>query len=155
MSDIVAEGDSLNKVEVKVQRGADGACDTGHKLHMEGAAGDIIILIEREHLGFIGVSVVIGGVHYFLHIPKITASPKRRCIVAWISSDCSVFQDVAPFKILTDFFLQLLGQRMIDIHKKFLSCGNDFSILSYQKRFVNLKRGKGGEKPIKNTKKMG
>ena len=87
VSDVVAESDSLDQVEVEAEDRADGARKSRHKLNVKRAAGDIVVLIEGEHLGLVGVSVVKGAIHYLVDVAHISRTPDRRNVGVGIAAD--------------------------------------------------------------------
>ena len=68
VTDVVTQCNGLDEVEVEVEGATDGAGNTGHQLHVETAAGDVVILGQREHLSLVGVAVVVGGIQDFIDI---------------------------------------------------------------------------------------
>ena len=58
ISDVVAERDRLNQIEVQIQRLADRAGNAGNELHMQRTAADVVVFVERKHLRLVGAAVV-------------------------------------------------------------------------------------------------
>ena len=59
----MAQSNCLDQVKIQIQRAADGACDSGNQLHMETAAGDVIVFDQGKNLRLITVTVIIGAVN--------------------------------------------------------------------------------------------
>ena len=60
--DIVAQSNGLDEVLVQRQQAAACSRDLGDKLDVEPAVGDVIILDQVEHLGFVDVARISVGV---------------------------------------------------------------------------------------------
>ena len=63
MTDIVTQCNGLDQIQIQVQCSADGPGDPGHQLDMEAPTGDVVVFDQGEHLGLIGIAVVVGAVH--------------------------------------------------------------------------------------------
>ena len=74
MSDIVAEGDSLNEVKVEIKHRADGTGNTGD-LNGVGHAGTVVVAFRlQEHLGFVHQAAECLTVDDAVDIPLIAGT---------------------------------------------------------------------------------
>ena len=87
MADVMTQGDGLDQIQVQVQGAADGPGDPGHQLHMEAAAGDVIIFDQGEYLGLVRIPVVVGAVHDPVNILGEIGAPDRGGLVASKTAD--------------------------------------------------------------------
>ena len=68
MANVVAKRDCLDKVKVEAEGSANVSCHARDELHMQAAAGQVIIRTKREDLGLSGKAVVRGHVHDLLGV---------------------------------------------------------------------------------------
>ena len=68
VAEVVPERDGLYEVEVEPEGAADVARDAADELLVEAAAGEVVVLAEREHLRLAVEAVVRGGVHDLLRV---------------------------------------------------------------------------------------
>ena len=78
VTDVVPQGNGFNEIQVQVQGTADGTGDPGYQLHMQTSSGNVIVLYQREHLGLVGVPVVIGTIHDPVNVLGKGGTPYRR-----------------------------------------------------------------------------
>jgi hypothetical protein len=61
VTEIVAQGDSLNKVFIKSQETADGPGYPGYELDMEDPVGDVVVVHKMKNLGFVNIPYIGAG----------------------------------------------------------------------------------------------
>ena len=91
MADVVSQGDGFNEIQVQMKGGADGAGDAGYQLHVEGAAGNVVIFAQRKDLGLVGVAVVIGAVHDLVDVVHKGRPPHRGVILGQVAATDHLF----------------------------------------------------------------
>ena len=57
MTDVMAQRNGLDEIQIQIQRPADGTGDPGYQLHMQTSPGDIIVFDKGEHLGLVGIAI--------------------------------------------------------------------------------------------------
>ena len=77
MANVVAQCNRLNQIQIQIQRPADGAGNAADQLHMQAAAGDIVIFDQGKNLRLVGIAVIIGTVHDLVHILDEGGPPYR------------------------------------------------------------------------------
>lgn len=77
MADIVPQGDGLNQIQVEMQRGAQGARDSGYQLYMQAAPGNVVVFDQRKHLRLVNIPVIVGTVQNFVHVMHEGRPPYR------------------------------------------------------------------------------
>ena len=93
VTDVVTQGNGLDQIQVQVQRTANGPGDSGHQLDMKAPTGDIVILYQGEHLGLVGITVIIGAVHDPVDVLGKGRPPhRRRCFIAE-TAQCHVIRE--------------------------------------------------------------
>ena len=86
VSDIVAERDSLDEIEVEIKRRADSTRYSRNELNMQCSSGDIVVLVEREHLCLIGISIIIRAMQNLVGIAGISGTPDGLKVARGISA---------------------------------------------------------------------
>ncbi len=80
---IVTESNGLDELEVQAEQLTDATGNAAHKLDMQPAPADIVILYEREHLRLVGVTVVRRDVDDLFNI-TCECCPRERRTIMWI-----------------------------------------------------------------------
>ena len=86
MTDVMSESDSLNEIQVQIQRPANGTGDPGHQLHMQTPSGDVVVSGQRKHLGLVGVTVIVGAVQNAVNVLCKPGSPDAARLVAAVTA---------------------------------------------------------------------
>ena len=86
MADIVAEGNCLYQIKVKPKHASYIARNARNKLHMQRAAGNIVVIIKRKNLSFIRIAVIIRKMNYFFDIAHKSGAPNACAIGIFISA---------------------------------------------------------------------
>ena len=81
VTNVVAQRDCFDEVEVEAKRGANVSCDTCNELHVKAPAREVIVRAKREDLGLSGKAVVRGHVHDLLGVAH-EGRAKRALLVA-------------------------------------------------------------------------
>ena len=82
MSDVMAQGDGFDQVQIQIQRLANGSGDPGDQLDMETPAGDVIIADQGKNLRLIAVTVIIWAVHDLVDVMDIGRTPDAGLILS-------------------------------------------------------------------------
>ena len=61
MTDVMAERDRLDQILVEPEKAADGSSNTRDNLHMQDPVRDMIVVNQRENLGFIDITGISLG----------------------------------------------------------------------------------------------
>ena len=86
MPHIVTECDRFNKVKIEIKNRTDRASYARNELNVMRSASYIVVLVKGENLRFIGISVVLGTVHYFIYVTHICGAPHGFSVEIGISA---------------------------------------------------------------------
>ena len=86
MPQVVPQGDGLDQLQIQPQDGADIPGDPGDQLYVQRPAGDVVVVIKREHLGLVRIAVIYGQMQNLFRIPHKNGPPEV----------CPVFGHIRP-----------------------------------------------------------
>ena len=86
VADIVTERNSLDKIKVKTENIANRTRNSRNELNVQRPSRYIVVLIERENLRFIRLSVVIRAVKDLINVSRIRGAPNRFLILRFIAT---------------------------------------------------------------------
>jgi hypothetical protein len=82
VTDVMAQGDGLNKILVEMEKAAYGSGDAGDQLHMQNPVGDVVIGDQAEDLSLVDVTGVGLGVEDAVGIQGIGLPVAISCLFA-------------------------------------------------------------------------
>ena len=115
MTDVMSDRNCLDQIQIQVQRLSNVTRCSRYKLYMRCASGNIIVFIQRKHLCFIRITVIIRDMHDLFTIPDKCRAPDCLLIMCHIPADhvfigtCIwIFYMVLP--VFPDSFLKFFGK---------------------------------------------
>ena len=77
VTNIVSESDRFYKIEIKVKSRANSTRNSRNKLNVKRSSRYIIVLVERENLCLVCVSIILGAMKYLINVARVGGAPDR------------------------------------------------------------------------------
>jgi hypothetical protein len=72
---IVSESDSLDQIEIKPESRADRSRDPGNELNVKRPSRNIVVSVERKHLGLVCIAVIVRTVKDLVDVADESRAP--------------------------------------------------------------------------------
>ena len=87
MADVMTQCDSLDEIQIQIQRSANGPGDPGHQLHMQTPTGNVIVFHQGKNLRLIRIAIIIRTVQDSVNVLGKIRTPDRRGILIGFTAD--------------------------------------------------------------------